>query len=313
MNNTSSITAQRHVLSISKTPLESRIVKLIEAGTDLLSAIKGAKKDELIRARRACSNIGWRTEIAFDAALCDVEYAKRGRGNADKDGVGVYAAIRRQAQETKVSFITVKVNIRIFKTFFKNGIISYPILVDKMFFVHALRTKDPIKTIAYFEKMVSSAESFVPADAKRYAEAEREKRNTELAGVISKQTELSKHIEWAKKQIIKIKEKCPNKKFAERLYTPLLDDLEDHLAFMAETEAESRCRLAWERGYHREGQIAQATRLNRKVVAAAMMRLSSAQEFYEVQETTHGRHDKRWQKAGVPVNNFLPDAMRKTG
>lgn len=317
MNGLSSIKNHRattKVIPISNTRLDIRIVKLIEAGTDVFSAIKGASKQELIRARQACSNIGWRSEIVFDAALCDVEHARNGRGNADKNGTGVMAAMRRQAAETRVSVPTIKQNIRIFKTFFKNGINNYPILVDKSFFLHALRAKDPLAALKHFERMVSSDEEFSTSSAKQWVDSERAKRNSEANKILSKETPLARHIRWAKKEIIKIKDACPVKKFAERMYEPLLDDLEDHLAFMAETEAEGLCKLAWERGYHREAQIATATRLTRKAVAAAMLRLSAAQEFYEVKEVTHGRHDKRWQKAGVPIgSDFQSPSLRKTG
>lgn len=294
MSKVSHITAHK---SKSTTTLTNRVSRLIAAGVDVLSAIKGASEGELRDARRACASLGWRTEVAFDAELVNVAHARRGRGNLDKAGVGVKAAIRKQAEAMGVSTSTIKLNVRIFNTFLKNGVNNHPILTDKGYFQAALRTKNPTQAIEYFETKVKDNRSFSVTQAMAWAERKR---------CISKDGDdpLAVHIRWAIDQFNRIKNRCPNQKFADRFYKPLMQDLEDHLAFMSEELDEQKCRLAWDKGYYREGQLVEATGLSKERVSAAMLRLSEQNEFWLVQESTHGRHDKRWQKAGVPLGNF---------
>jgi hypothetical protein len=287
----------------AKSRLENRVTKLLAAGADVLSAVKGASEAELLRARRAITSIGWRGEVVFDAAMVNVGYAKRGRGNVDVDCVGVHAAIRKQAKLTRLSVSTIKTNVKIFNTFFKNGLSIYPNLDEKGFFQAALRAPNPISAIKYFDRMVSNNSNFSFTEASNWAERKRRKRLPKNPTVSAANTSLAEHIVWAKKEIFRIKSVCPDRKFVDRFYTPLLEELDDHLVFMAEKNAEDICRLAWDRGYHREAQISEATGLNRKTVSSAMLRLSEQEEFWAVEEITHGRHDQRWQKAGVPLGS----------
>lgn len=268
----------------------------------------------MLEARRLCGGRGWRYDVALDAALVDVGYAKRGRGNVDVHGVGIRSAMRRQAKALHVSLSTIEKNVRIFNTFFKNGVTCYDNLLDKTYFLQALRTSNPKKTIRYFDEQVKKNPEFFVTNAKRYADQQRIKREkVNQSAVSGKNSPLENHILWAKKEILRIKAMCPDRKFGERFYAPLLEDLDDHLSFMAEKNAESLCRMAWDRGYHREAQIAESTALDRKTVAAAMLRLSDAEEFWEVKESTHGHHDKRWQKSGVPLGStyVAPEPLRK--
>lgn len=226
--------------------------------------------------------------------------------------------MRKQAKDLRISFSTVKLNVRIFNTFLKTGLKIYPSLMDKGFFQASLRAPNPVKAIRFFNECVSKDAEFSVTHAHAWAAKERAKRKKSdkiIAKLGARQSPLANHIIWAKHEILRIKSHCPDKHFAERLYTPMVEELEDHLAFMAEKRAEELCRMAWERGYHREAQISEVTGLPRKAVGAAMLRLSDQQEFWEVQEVTHGRRDKRWQKAGVALGStyVAPDQLRKTG
>lgn len=280
---------------IENSCLQQRLQRLLQAGADVISAISGATEDELLLARKSCASLGWRTEVALDAALVNVSHAKRGRGNVDIDGVGVKAAIQKQAQAMKVSASTIKLNVRIFNTFLKNELNCRPNLTEKGYFQAALRHDNPERAIRYFDSQVSSKSDFSVSDAFRWAS----KKPEQLATATSP---LADHIKWAKREIVRVKESCPDKKFGERFYDPLIQDLEDHLTYMSEEEHEQLCRKAWENGNHREGQLVKATGLDSKHVRAAMLRLSEQNEFWEVPETTHGRHDKFWQKSGVGFN-----------
>lgn len=283
-----------------------------------MACVNGATEAELLSAYKAVSVVSWRSSVVLIAQLVAVKPAKRGRGQVDKAGVGIKAAIARQSKLLRLSTTTIKNYVRLFNTFFKNGTTCFPILEEIGYFQAALRFQEPLKAIKQIEKLVRANPNFTPTDADVLASKHRAKRvpaASTLAQLNDSQSSLASHIIWAKKELLRIKKLCPDKDFAERMYNPVVEDLDDQLAFMAEQRAEDLCRSAWDRGYHREKQISDATGLDRKTVGAAMLRLSENNEFWQVDEVTHGRRDKRWQKAGEPLGDayVAPDQMRKTG
>lgn len=281
----------------------------------MFSAVNGASEAELIYARQQCQRLGWRVEIACDAELVRREYAPRGRGKVDLEGVGVGASMRAHAKKMRCSVATIKVNIRIFNTFFKNELKFYPILQEKGFYQAAVRAPKPIAALEYFTKKFTDDESFTVMDAYRWVTDQREKRlasANKLSLASSPQDKsMSAFLRNAIDTISQLKVQCPDKDFARRVFPSMIEDLEDQFLTIADRNAESLCRMAWERGYYREGQMAQFTGLSRQDVLMAMNRLDSAQEFYVVEEHTHGKHDRRWQKAGVPLAGDV--SARKIG
>lgn len=270
----------------------------------------------MLYARRQCSGIGWRGEVACDAELLtQCKKLKGGRGKIDVEGAGLYAAMREQARKTRCSLETIKLNIRIFNTFCQTQVTHYLRLDDKGFYHAALRAPNPLKAIEFFAKEFQSNELFTVAEARRWSTAQREKRNASANKLDAKLSPEDKSMTaFLRRSIQEIKDmqaRCPDKDFARRVFPSMVDDLEDQFATIADGNSENLCRMAWERGHYREQQMVAFTGLSRHNVSVTMNRLSEAQEFWEVEEHTHGRHDKRWQKAGVPLVGDL--SARKVG
>lgn len=282
----------------------------------MFSAVKGATEAELLYARRQCRGLGWRGEVACDAELLSqCQTLKGGRGKVDSCGIGIGAAIRAQAQKTHDSVETIRLNIRIYKTFFETIVARYDSLEDKGYYHAALRAPNPLKAIEFFAKEFKSNESFTVSEARHWAISQREKRNTSANKIDAKSSpgdkSMTTFLRNAMLEIANLKSQCPDKDFAKRFFPQIIEELEEQLAVMAEDRADALCRMAWEHGHYREQQMALFTGLSRKDVSVVMNRLSEAQEFWEVEEHTHGRHDKRWQKAGVPLVGDL--SARKVG
>lgn len=258
----------------------------------------------MLYARRQCRGLGWRGEVACDAELLSqCQRLKGGRGKVDLHSVGIVAAVRAQAQKTRDSVETIRLNIRIYKTFFETVASRYDSLEDKGYYHAALRAPNPLKAIEFFAKEFSTNELFTVAEAKRWSVAQREKRNASANKLETKLSQEDKSmIAFLHRSIQEIKDmqaRCPDKDFARRVFPSMVEDLEDQFSTIADNNSENLCRMAWERGHYREQQMVSFTGLSRQDVSVTMNRLSELQEFWEVEEHTHGRHDKRWQKAGV--------------
>lgn len=285
-----------------------RVARLIEAGADAFVAVKGATEAELLCARQRCKGIGWRGEVACDAELiAQSKTLKGGRGKIDAEGIGTGAALKAQALKTRDSVSTIKLNVRIFNVFFKTKLKFNLSLEDKGFYQAALRSPKPLAALEYFTKQFAADESFTITDAYQWSSEQRAKCNESSTKVLAavrasqKDKSLAAFLREASAEISALQARCPDKDFAKRFFPQFIEEIEDQLAVMAEQHAEDACRLAWERGYYRENQIALFTSLSRQVVSVTMNRLSESQEFYEVEEHTHGKHDRRWQKAGMAM------------
>jgi hypothetical protein len=270
----------------------------------------------LLYARSQCRGLGWRGEVACDAELLtQCQFLKGGRGKIDLEGVGIGAVVRAQARKTHDSIETIRLNIRIYKTFFETVVTRYDSLTDKGFFHAALRASNPLRAIEYFAEQFATDEAFNVVTAKQWVAAQREKRiasaNKLSAAPSLQDKSMSAFLRKAIDTISQLKAQCPDKDFARRVFPSMIEDLEDQFLTIADRNAESLCCMAWERGYYREGQMTQFTGLSRQDVSMAMNRLDSAQEFYVVEEHTHGKHDRRWQKAGVPL--VSDSSARKVG
>jgi hypothetical protein len=293
-------------------------LKLAEFTQEVLSQIKNCSEEELLRVRLSSQQFGeiaWVIECACDAELLGREQAKRGRGNKDTLGVGVMAASAKRARQVGCTPRTIQRNAQIFRLVDSvrtsaveaqdNGARARAILStlhDKHFYVAALSAADPEEALSTFTANKLENPKFRVSDAYRLLE----EGGTSRVAVEEKLTAASQSperrllIQHIRITIPKIKDEiipsCPDADFAERMYSELIIELEDHLKFLVDADMGDLIKSAWDLGFHTEKTIGDHTGLPKIDVVRVLIALGEEGEFIVLPGLP-----KTWHRVGRPI------------
>ena len=139
----------------------------------IMRRLDTAPATELVRIGEIAHRLGgtaWRIECKCHAKLLDREFAKRGRGNKDTEGIGVKAAARAVALATNRHPSTILKDAQIYRELLQNGRSDATGLQEKTFYVIALSAHNPQKALRRMAKMKHKRPDFSTRDARSLVE-----------------------------------------------------------------------------------------------------------------------------------------------
>ncbi len=139
----------------------------------IMRRLENASASELVRIGEIAHRLGgtaWRIECKCHAKLLDREFAKRGRGNKDTEGVGVKAAARAVALTTGRHPSTILKDAQIYRELLQNGRNDTTDLEEKSFYVIALSAHHPQRALRRMAKMKRKRPDFSTRDARTLVE-----------------------------------------------------------------------------------------------------------------------------------------------
>ena len=241
--------------------------------------------------------VAWRVKMSCDVSLVNRDHAKRGRGNVDIFCQGVKAAVRQRAKELSCGTSTIWLNLRIFKTFFQNGISEYTILEDKGFYQAALRAPSPLIAIRTFSRYRrKNGADFKVNDAFRWANRKLQQVKFRQRYGRVKRSTLIPFLEADLAKLLDMKRQFPNEKLAARLFDPMIETIREQITDVLETSATEWLRKICESEPYRafsERDLASITGLTPGNVRYYMNQLEDERAVYQVRDTSSWRVPER--------------------
>lgn len=259
--------------------------------------------------------------------------AKRGRGHKDATERGILAAVSRTSKKFSITPSMVYLQARIFRLIKSveqivgNSYTQYNILdiLNKQgYWEQALNAADPVKAILHFAHLKNTLPRFRPTDAERLVLTPEFSRKAvalkaveqvrEKAGYLEERQTLIQHIRSSQDVIRNlIMPSCPDEDFKARFWEETLLSLDDEYNELFEEDAFVALRRAWNKGLHREDQLAEATTLPLVDVSKLMKSLCDMSEFIPIQVRDIKKRSQYqlWHKVGEPFDNTLLMPMKE--
>lgn len=309
-------------ISFPAATLLTQAARLTKVEQEVIAKLPDQDMDQVLETRanaKLLSETAWRIECACDAQIINGARNMRRKGRSgDREGLGIMAAVRRQAKKANCTPQTIFKNAQIHRLIVQaesanpGMTTSLRVLNERKYFVIALNAAEPLAALELFIEKKKTLSRFRTTDADRLLEREGLTKKAVMSSAISdvrdSMPELStraaelEHIEQTMELIRGQIAKCPSTEIV-RVHESFIEDLRDYMTeYLFDVDAAAALRRAWALGNHDDKLLARATSFPEDVVHREMRMMASAGQFILI---PHSQPSK-WHKVGEP----LPPELR---
>lgn len=322
--------------SAAKAALERILDGLAALEPQIVAELELQDEKEILKIRaygKQLEHHSWVITCACDAALWNkTAAAKRGRGHKDVSQIGILSAVSKRSKIIGVTPRTVYRNAQVFRlmqTAKENVVLENNVLrvLDEYgYYDQALNAANPVEALNIFAEKKLTEKRFRVTDAERLLTSESMTRKAvgmraveqvrQDTGKLSARQALVAHIREAQHIVrTQIVIGCPDADFKIRVWDELLLELDEQYQELFDDDAADALKAEWNKGSHREDQLAAATGFPAADVSRIMNALADLSEFIRIQpRNVKSRSEfQLWHKVGQPFDNarFMPMARRE--
>lgn len=300
--------------------------KLSKIESDLLLDIPNQTDAELLDTRAQAQILGksaWKIECACDSQAWQRAEDKRKSANKDTETESIKKVLADHSAAAGCTPQTLYNNRRVFNLLQSAQIkpeFNLEILDQKKYFIHALKTEDPMSALKLFVEKKSENPKFRPSHGKKLLEEMNATTDTIInnavasiraeSGILSIREKETERLEIARKFITRnLLPECPTKQLRE-LFLGFLDDISNYRGHESDEDIKNALIKAWDAGFHREDLMASYTELPIELVSRLMNLMGTdGDEFILVPRPGEF---KTWHKVGQPLPIELRGGAQKS-